>query len=188
MLKLTNKNDKITLDETAQDFIFDNVSEGIVELNVRNLITNKYERSGLFVYSDDISLSNRLTEAVKNIADMVNNLKDNTSELSDTLKTAIDESFELPEDEKLTLTVLVNSHINMVTLEPISLEAITKFDEIFGEGSLNNIIKLRYGRVLTPNLLFILKLFCFISEFSAAFASSNLSKNIDAIKARLKHD
>lgn len=188
MINLANKNGKITLAEATQDFLFETVSEGIVELKVRNLVTNTYERSALFVYSDDISLSNRLTEAVKNIADLVTNLKDNTSELSNTLKTAIDESFELPEDEKLTLTVLVNSHINMVTLEPISIEAITKFDEIFGEGSLNNIIKLRYGRVLTPNLLFILKLFCFISEFSAAYASSNLSKNIKSIKARLKHD
>lgn len=188
MLKLANKNGKVTLAEAKQDFIFEPVSEGIVELKVHNLVTNNYENSGLLIYSDDISLSNRLTEAVKNIADMVTNLKDNTSELSNTLKTAVDESFELPDDEKQTLMVLVNSHINMVTLEPISIEAISKFDEIFGEGSLNNIIKLRYGRILTPNLLFILKLFCFISEFSAAYASSNLSKNIESIKARLKHD
>lgn len=184
---IRDENGQVKLNEKPVDFIFKTENKGIATLYVRDLTVNKLVKTAINVYADDVSLTNRLTEAIAEVTEYVKSIDFNENQ-GTSVKEAIDNTIELPEDEKKSVDISVAAHLNMLAIEPISRKAIVKFDSIFGDGAMNIVTKARYGRELVPNLLFILKLFCFISSFSAAYASSNLYESIEEIKGRLKSE
>lgn len=173
---------------TTNDFIFKSENKSIAVLYARNLITNKLINTGVAIYADDISLTNKLTTAIAEIGEMIKTADLANDATANEIKDTINKAIDTTEDEEKAVNVAIAAHLNLLAIEPISNKAIDIFNSIFGEGVMKQLEVARYGREVTPDITFMLRLFCFMSEFSAAYASNNLYANIEEMKGRLKSE
>lgn len=169
------------------DFRFVKISGNVANLTVRSVLTDNYTKSTINVFDDDIGLSKRLSDLIGNIMTDVSKTDLNVNGLIDDTKAVINDTVDVDETKRKSVNISIAAHANVYMFEQISKSAMEQFNEIFGEGSIESIIVARYGRNLIPNLLFILKLICYISEFSAIFSTATLSKSIAEIKERVKN-
>ena len=175
--------------EFVPEFEFFEISGAASKLRVKNLETNKLIDTPIVIFKDDIGLSSELGEIITKIAEKGNEL---SADSSDVTKSAIEDAIQksLTEDAVKEhgemLKNLVSVHIDMLIAEQLSKYAMRVFNEYFGENTIEGIIKARYSRVITPNILFIIKLISFISEYSSLFAAKNLSESISRIKDRTR--
>ena len=170
------------------EFKFEMVNEKSAVLQAKNLITNEYENTRLYVFSDDLSLGTSLSDLITKMSELASadkyadlaNSGEDVAKLIDSVITAEDE------DTRKAITRDATVFANVALVNELSLDCCKLFDTVFGEGILDSVLIARFGRKITPTIVFLIQLVGMISEFSNFFSASALSDSIAKFEKRVK--
>lgn len=170
------------------DFKFRVLDNKAAVLQAKNIITHEYKDTAVYVYSDDVSLSASLTDLLTKMSEMASD--ESFNELANVdaeIATAIESALTVDDnEEKKVIADNAKLMTNIALLNDLSNRSAVLFDNIFGDGTLNSVLVARFGRKITPTLVFLLQLVGLISEFGAYFTANELSSAISKFERRIK--
>lgn len=175
--------------ENNAEFSFAGINNEKKVLLVRNIDTNKLEKTNVFVFVEDIGLSGRLSDIIAGIykkLEVVSSAENiNRDRLTEEMTKVLAEEKDVNNETKAAVATLVTTHLDLFILEQVSNYAIAEFDKVFGEGTFASIVITKYGRNIVPSMLFIIKVITFISEYSSLVAARGITDTMSKIKERL---
>ena len=172
---------------TSEDFAIVKVNNQYAELEVKNVITGNFVKTGIILVFDDIEFSSRLNNALADIAKSASDAtKTDDSEYTD-LISKINTSDEFTDDNKKIMSLLLSLQCEISKVQAASEVAKIKFDEALGEGSLDKVVNARYGRIFLPNIIFIGSLLSFLLNAGSALLARELNSTLNDINKRFEN-
>lgn len=162
---------------------FKKENESVFRLQARNLVTNELVDTNVLLFTEDVSLAAKVDLATQAIGEIAK--AEEKPDIAD-IKSAREEmlsNVDVSDKDKIFTLLALQDELNY--LKNITNKAISVFDDIFEEGAFNSVVKARYGKIITPNLVFVIELLGIISQAATALSANELQGRIEKMKKRL---
>ena len=171
---------------TTEDFELVKINDKYAELRTKNIMTGEMTATGITVLFDDIDFSSRLSTAIAEIAESASAINSVDTSEYDSILDKINSSDKVNEENKSIMSMLIKMQSEILKVQAVSQAAKTKFDNALGEGSLDSVVKARFGKVFLPNVVFIGSLLSFLTNAGSALIASELTTTLNSINERFK--
>lgn len=171
---------------STEDFELVKMNDKYAELRTKNIMTGDMTDTGVIVLFDDIDFSSRLSEAIAEIAEAASAINSVDTKEYDDILGKIKASDKISDEHKQIMDMLITMQSEILKVKAVSQAAKDKFDNAVGEGSLDKIVKARFGKVFLPNVIFIGSLLSFLTNAGSALIASELTSTLNSINERFK--
>ena len=179
--------DKKEYSFNTEDFSLDKTSDNYAILRVKNIDTKEFVDTSIRVLFDDVSFASRMNDVLVDISSSASDISNSEGDKYNKILSEVDAVEDIAEENKHIFKTFLSVQAEVSKVQAVSSYAKEKFDNALGDGSLDSIMKARYGKVFLPNVIFIGSILSFLSNAGSAAIAKELSNTLKDINERVKN-